>query len=76
MENNLINPNLTNDSEEMQENALRPQKLSEYIGQNKAKENMKVYIESAKKRKEALDHVLLYGPPGLRKNYTCKYYCK
>lgn len=67
MNNNLINPNLTNEREEKQENILRPQYLKEYIGQNKVKENMKVYIESAKKRNEALDHVLLYGPPGLGK---------
>ena len=49
------------------ENTLRPQTLDEYIGQDKVKENMKIYIESAKKRNEALDHVLLYGPPGLGK---------
>lgn len=49
------------------ENSLRPKLLSEYIGQTKAKETLKVYIEAAKKRKEALDHVLLYGPPGLGK---------
>ena len=65
--NDLINPRSENETEEKQENVLRPQKLSEYIGQNKVKENMKVYIEAAKKRKEALDHVLLYGPPGLGK---------
>ncbi|MBQ7409815.1 MAG: Holliday junction branch migration DNA helicase RuvB [Clostridia bacterium] len=53
--------------EEMSELSLRPKKLSEYIGQTKVKENMKVYIEAAKKRGEALDHVLLYGPPGLGK---------
>lgn len=47
--------------------SLRPKFLSEYIGQSKVKENMKVYIESAKKRKDSLDHVLLYGPPGLGK---------
>ena len=47
--------------------SLRPKFLSEYIGQSKVKENMKVYIESAKKREDALDHVLLYGPPGLGK---------
>ena len=47
--------------------SLRPQFLNEYIGQRKVKENMKVYIESAKKREDALDHVLLYGPPGLGK---------
>ena len=49
------------------ENRLRPQTLNEYIGQEKAKFNLKVYIESAKLRGEALDHVLLYGPPGLGK---------
>ena len=65
--NDLVNPNLTNENEEKQENILRPQNLNEYIGQTKVKENMKVYIEAAKKRKEALDHVLLYGPPGLGK---------
>ena len=47
--------------------SLRPQRINEYIGQDKVKENMKIYIESAKKRNEALDHVLLYGPPGLGK---------
>ena len=49
------------------ENCLRPKTLDEYIGQEKAKSNLKVYIESAKLRSEALDHVLLYGPPGLGK---------
>ena len=57
--NNIIDPSLEND--------LRPQSLSEYIGQEKVKDNMKVFIEAAKKRGEALDHVLLYGPPGLGK---------
>ncbi len=49
------------------ENSLRPKLLSDYIGQSKAKENLKVYIEAAKRRGEALDHVLFYGPPGLGK---------
>ena len=49
------------------EYSLRPQTLEEYIGQEKAKENLKVYIEAAKARGEALDHVLFYGPPGLVK---------
>ena len=49
------------------ENSLRPKVLTEYIGQTKAKSNLKVYIESAKKRSDSLDHVLLYGPPGLGK---------
>jgi len=63
---NLLDPN-ANEDEEIMEVSLRPQKFNEYIGQTKVKENMKVYIEAAKKRKEALDHVLLYGPPGLGK---------
>ena len=49
------------------EYSLRPKTLSEYIGQDKVKENLSVYIEAAKSRGEALDHVLLYGPPGLGK---------
>lgn len=49
------------------ENTLRPQTLDEYVGQVKAKENLKVYIDAAKARGEVLDHVLLYGPPGLGK---------
>ncbi|MBQ2801516.1 MAG: Holliday junction branch migration DNA helicase RuvB [Lachnospiraceae bacterium] len=49
------------------EGSLRPQTLNEYIGQAKAKETLKIYIEAAKQRKEALDHVLFYGPPGLGK---------
>ena len=64
---NLLIPNLQNETEEIAEVSLRPKTLSEYIGQAKVKENMKVYIEAAKKRGESLDHVLLYGPPGLGK---------
>ncbi len=56
---------LTEDSDS--EVGLRPRVLSEYIGQDKVKENLKIYIEAAKSRKDALDHVLLYGPPGLGK---------
>lgn len=66
-EQNIINPEVEDGIEEKLEISLRPQFLREYIGQNKVKENMKVYIEAAKKRKEPLDHVLLYGPPGLGK---------
>ena len=66
-ENLIINPEITDNSEEKLETTLRPQMLDEYIGQTKVKESMKVYIEAAKKRGEALDHVLLYGPPGLGK---------
>ena len=49
------------------ETSLRPQRLEEYIGQEKTKKTLKVYIEAAKQRGEALDHVLFYGPPGLGK---------
>ncbi|MBR6406316.1 MAG: Holliday junction branch migration DNA helicase RuvB [Lachnospiraceae bacterium] len=49
------------------ENSLRPQRLSQYIGQERLKETLKIYIDAAKERREALDHVLLYGPPGLGK---------
>lgn len=66
-ENKIISPELESGQEERLENTLRPQTLKEYIGQNKVKENMKIYIEAAKKREEPLDHCLLYGPPGLGK---------
>ena len=66
-ENKLIRPELENKQEERMENSLRPKFLKEYIGQDKVKGNMKIYIEAAKKRGEPLDHVLLYGPPGLGK---------
>ena len=67
MEDNILLPQTQNDEEEFAEVSLRPKLLKEYIGQTKVKENMKIYIAAAKKRKEALDHVLLYGPPGLGK---------
>ena len=54
-------------SEDAQEGSLRPKTLSEYIGQEKAKGNLAVFIAAAKKRGESLDHVLLHGPPGLGK---------
>lgn len=63
----IISPELEDIQEERMENSLRPKTLEEYIGQDKVKANMKVYIEAAKKRGEPLDHVLLYGPPGLGK---------
>ena len=50
-----------------QENSLRPKTLNEYIGQKKVRDNLSIYIKAAKERGEALDHVLLYGPPGLGK---------
>lgn len=53
--------------EDYDETSLRPRRLGEYIGQSKVKENLTIFIEAAKQRNEALDHVLLYGPPGLGK---------
>lgn len=64
--NRIVEPEY-NETDTDIEYSLRPKVLSEYIGQEKVKENMKVYIEAAKKRGECLDHVLLYGPPGLGK---------
>ncbi|WNQ12995.1 Holliday junction branch migration DNA helicase RuvB [Paenibacillus aurantius] len=66
MEDRIISANLMMEDQAV-ELSLRPRFLAEYIGQTQAKENLKIYIEAAKQRKEALDHVLLYGPPGLGK---------
>ena len=66
-DNKIMNLEVEGIEEERIETTLRPQFLNEYIGQTKVKENMKVYIEAAKRIKEPLDHVLLYGPPGLGK---------
>ena len=65
-ENRMVSPEYVPEDADT-ENPLRPKTLSEYIGQEKAKENLKVFIEAAKIRGETLDHVLLYGPPGLGK---------
>ena len=65
-ENRIVAPEYTGDDVDT-EISLRPKTLDEYIGQDKAKENLSIYIKAAKMRNEALDHVLLYGPPGLGK---------
>ena len=65
-EERIICPGLERDDIDI-ENSLRPRKLDDYVGQDKIKENLKVYIEAAKQREEPLDHTLLYGPPGLGK---------
>ncbi|PXV95741.1 Holliday junction DNA helicase subunit RuvB [Lachnotalea glycerini] len=62
----IITTELTEEDLKIDSN-LRPMTLNEYIGQQKAKDNLKIYIEAAKQRKESLDHVLFYGPPGLGK---------
>ena len=65
-ENRIVSPDysFTEDEAEL---SLRPKSLDEYIGQDKAKDNLRIYITAAKQRKESLDHCLLYGPPGLGK---------
>ncbi len=65
-EERIITPEFTGNDNDI-ETSLRPHTLDEYIGQEKVKDNLKIYIEAAKNRKEPLDHVLLYGPPGLGK---------
>lgn len=55
------------EEDEIADNSLRPLAIEDYIGQTKVKRNLKVYIEAAKSRSDVLDHVLLYGPPGLGK---------
>lgn len=65
-ENRIVSPDLNEVDNEI-ETSLRPKTFNEYIGQEKAKENLKIYIDAAKARGDVLDHVLLYGPPGLGK---------
>ncbi len=65
-ENRIVTSDFTEEDKDI-ENSLRPKVLDDYIGQDKIKENLKIYIDAAKGRGEALDHVLLYGPPGLGK---------
>ena len=66
MSNRMIETNLIEEDVKI-EGSLRPQNLDDYIGQTKVKENLKIYIEAARQRHDALDHVLFYGPPGLGK---------
>ncbi|QHE53117.1 Holliday junction branch migration DNA helicase RuvB [Pontibacillus sp. HMF3514] len=66
MEERMVSGDVQSDDESI-EYSLRPQTLAQYIGQSKTKENLSIFIEAAKMRNEPLDHVLLYGPPGLGK---------
>ena len=66
MERRIITTDVTAEDERI-ETTLRPQSLKDYVGQEKLKSTLKVYIEAARNRNEALDHVLFYGPPGLGK---------
>ncbi len=65
-ENRIMNSSYSAEDSDV-EASLRPKRLEDYVGQDKAKENLKIYIEAAKQRNDPLDHVLLYGPPGLGK---------
>ncbi|MBQ4625801.1 MAG: AAA family ATPase, partial [Clostridia bacterium] len=66
-ENRIVAPDFSSSEDSDIEVSLRPKTISEYIGQEKVKENLSIYIEAARQRGEPLDHVLLYGPPGLGK---------
>lgn len=66
MAQRIIETSITEEDKKI-EGSLRPQKMDDYIGQSKAKETLKIYIEAAKKRNDPLDHILFYGPPGLGK---------
>ena len=66
MQDNIVR-NVEVEDDGILDNSIRPEVLDEYIGQKDVKENIKIFIEAAKIRKEPLDHVLLYGPPGLGK---------
>ena len=66
----MMQPGLTVADNE--ENSLRPQHLEDYIGQEKVKQNLKIYLEAAKRRGEPMDHILLYGPPGLGKTSSTR----
>ena len=63
----MMQPGMT--AADSEENNLRPQHLEDYIGQEKVKQNLKIYLEAAKRRGEPMDHILLYGPPGLGKTF-------
>ena len=62
----VISPTITRE-DELLEASIRPKKLAEYLGQQTVREQLSIYIEAARRRGEALDHVLIFGPPGLGK---------
>ena len=72
-EERIISPTKQNDDLET-DLSLRPKRFREYIGQDKVKQNLEIFIQAATSRHEPLDHVLLYGPPGLGKTLTRSYY--
>ncbi|HEY0753547.1 MAG TPA: Holliday junction branch migration DNA helicase RuvB [Ktedonobacteraceae bacterium] len=70
MTDRLVSPQMS-EEEQAIEGSLRPRRLAEYIGQEKIKENLNILLEAARRRKESVDHILLYGPPGLGKTTLC-----
>lgn len=70
MTDRLVSPEMS-DEEQAIEGSLRPRRLAEYIGQEKIKENLNILLEAARRRNESVDHILLYGPPGLGKTTLC-----
>jgi holliday junction DNA helicase RuvB len=70
MKERLVSPQMT-EEEQVIEGSLRPRRLAEYIGQDKIKENLSILLEAARRRNESVDHILLYGPPGLGKTTLC-----
>ena len=72
----LITSAPVSNREEELERALRPKHLEEYVGQEKIREQLQIFIEAARRRREALDHVLLFGPPGLGQNHAGTYHCQ
>src|SRR5579884_2404035 len=70
MRDRLVSPQMS-EEEQIIETSLRPRRLAEYIGQEKIKQNLSILLEAARRRKESVDHVLLYGPPGLGKTTLC-----
>src|SRR5947208_17168076 len=70
MNDRLVSPNIS-EEEQLIEGSLRPRRIAEYIGQEKIKQNLSILLEAARRRKESVDHVLLYGPPGLGKTTLC-----
>src|SRR2546421_4886656 len=72
MSDRLVSPKMS-EEEQAIETSLRPRRLSEYIGQEKIKENLSNLLEAARRRKESIDHIILYGPPGLVKTTLCNF---
>ncbi|MBV9690595.1 MAG: Holliday junction branch migration DNA helicase RuvB [Ktedonobacteraceae bacterium] len=70
MKDRLVSPRMS-EEEQLIETSLRPRRLAEYIGQEKIKQNLSILLEAARRRNESVDHVLLYGPPGLGKTTLC-----